>query len=305
MPNSIGDSGLDHSFELEADVEEESPAAAESAAPAEFQEGSSSGAQLPAYAAGIVGQLGTNPLGTGSQEERPTYRQAVHGTIPQSTTTSAVLAGLRRRVGYAKVAVGVSSPNQQQLDHELRQAVDTLRKPLDDPDENPSGLAVVNLIREHRARSAPQRREARITEALRKGANPATPSESGQNAFHKLASALNPSQELTDLLIAGTSPRESLKTAARAQDKKLGNTPIHDAEYNRGLAIAQRDSTAAHNLQYLIDQLTEAATPATRRTLDLPVQDLRNKAGKTPGEMYQLGVEDGRQEPEHDDFSAW
>jgi hypothetical protein len=296
MPDSISESAA-RSFEAYNDPEQEllsapQPESQEGRSSgvqqAEFQEGSSSEPQVPGYS--------SEPQVPDYEAQRqylPTYQQDQQKTSATPESKSGLLAGFKRRAGYAGVALGVSKPTQRQVDHQLRKAVGAFGKPIDDPEENPSGVATIDFFRERRMRGAPAKRLAQITKALDKGANPATPSKSGQNTFHKLANALDPSQEITDLLMAKTSPKASLGAAARAQDED-GNTPIHLAEYNRGQAHAEGFTTEAENLRYLADALTAAATPMSGRTLDTPVQNLTNNESRTPAQMYERGLERGR-----------
>jgi hypothetical protein len=139
---------------------------------------------------------------------------------------------------------------------------------------------------------------------LDKGGNPAEVSGSNkQNGFHKLAAQPNANPATTSQmmnLMLDRVPEASRAGAVSLQDRN-GDTPIHMAQYQRGIAErratevgvntaeGQRYQQTAAVLNDLTTRMTAMAEPAGRH-------QLTNREGRTPEQMYRIGLSRSRTE---------
>jgi hypothetical protein len=132
---------------------------------------------------------------------------------------------------------------------------------------------------------------------LDKGGDPAAPSDGHkQNGFHKLAGIRDQNPETTaemmNLMLAKV-PETSRGGAVTLPDRNK-DTPLHIAQYKRGIAERRGQDPGLNAAQRLRHQRTaralgELATQMTTMSAPLGRHQLQNKEGKTPAEMYEIG----------------
>jgi hypothetical protein len=156
------------------------------------------------------------------------------------------------------------------------------------------------LERNHRLRDAIRRGDEtmvlRRLDKLDPGPTPQSPSSiSRQNALHKMANSDKPLTTGTMDRIFAKIPVGSRAVAARAQDKD-GNTPLHHVESNIGKLEYSSSVNFSHNpehmnrFMHLSTKLKEAANAGTSAH-ETPIDEIQNRAGRTPQEERQHSAE--------------
>jgi len=131
--------------------------------------------------------------------------------------------------------------------------------------------------------------DAIIRRLTEKNADPTAPSSKAEeNTFHKLAKNPNNNRTIINHVFSAAENSSSIGpgrvSQAAIKQNKDGNTPIHLAEYQRGVSDAGNRQSHAVRAAHLNGRLRTAANLNGH-----PVDSIKNNKGLTPNQMYEEG----------------